>query len=132
MDKLSTGLEDYLETVWIFEKKNGFSRIKEIADFLNVKLPTVNRAIKELSSKKLVVHERYGYIKLTDAGRKKAKDIFFIHNLLFDMFLNLGFSEEKSFRYACCLEHMIDEYDKKKIGLIMKKINLLKDKNVWK
>lgn len=132
MNKLSTGLEDYLETVWIFEKKKGFSRIKDIADFLNVKLPTVNRAIKELANKKLVVHERYGYIKLTEIGRKKAKDIFFVHNLLSDMFLNLGFNEEKSFKYACCLEHIIDGEDKKRIDLIVKKINLLKDKNIWK
>ncbi len=125
---LSPSLEDYLETVYIFEKKNGFSRVKEIADFLSVKLPSVNKAIKELEKRNLLTHQRYGYIKLTEDGLKLAIEIFLTHQLLIDFFKLLGFDDKKSLKYGCYLEHIIENEDKEKISKIVK---ILKEKKLW-
>lgn len=129
--KLTKSLEDYIETIYMFEKKNGFSRVKEIANFLNVKLPSVNKALKELEKGNLINHEKYGYIKLTKEGKKIAENVFNIHNELVELFKLLGFSDESSFKYGCCLEHVIDEDDKSKVSSIIKKMKNLKEQSLW-
>lgn len=129
--KLTRSLEDYIETIYMFEKKNGFSRVKEIAMFLNVKLPSVNKALKELEKGKLISHEKYGYIKLTKDGKRIAENVFNIHNDLVELFKLLGFNEESSFKYGCCLEHIVDDSDKSTISTIIKKIKKLKAQRIW-
>jgi len=124
--KLTGSLEDYLEAAYMFEKKNGFSRIKELSDFLNVKLPSVNKAIKQLERRKLLTHKRYGYIKLTKGGKRLADNLLSTHDMLFNFFKSLGFDKKKSLKYGCYLEHIIDENDKPKIKALIK---FLKEKN---
>ncbi len=104
-------MEDYLEAIYLVELKKGFSRVKDIASFLNVKLPSVNRALKDLERRALIDHEKYGYIKLTKKGSKIASKISMTHKMLHNFFVAVGFNEEKSFRYACFVEHIIDEAD---------------------
>ena len=41
-------VEDYLEAMYVLEKTNGVIRVKDIADFLSVKLPSVTEIIKKL------------------------------------------------------------------------------------
>lgn len=118
--KLTDSLEDYLKASYIFEKKNGFSRIKEISSFLNVKLPSVNKAIKELEKRNLLTHERYGYIKLTRQGEKLAANIVSMHDMLFNLFKLIGFDRKKSLKYGCYLEHVLDEKDKPRINALIK------------
>lgn len=79
METLSPSLEDYLEAIYILKEKKGFTRVSEIADFLNVKMPSVNSALKILVEKGLVVHETYGYVSLTDEGEKNAKKVYSRH-----------------------------------------------------
>jgi DtxR family Mn-dependent transcriptional regulator len=125
MEKLTKSLEDYLKAIYFFERKNGFARIKEVGFFLNLKLPSVNKAIKELKKKKLLNHEKYGYIKLTEKGKEIAMDIFEIHNCLLNFFKMLGFNYKKADKYACYLEHIMERKDLLKIR---KSVNLLKKK----
>ena len=120
MDKLSTSKEDYIEAIYLFEEKNGFSRVGEIANFLAVKLPSVNKAIKELEERKLVVHQKYGYIKLTDEGRKIALSIINKHNSLRELFNMLGISSKNSQKYACYIEHIIEKKDYDKVMKLIK------------
>ncbi len=108
---LSHSMEDYLEAIFFIESKKNFSRVKDIASFLNVKLPSVNRAIKDLEKKGLIDHEKYGYIKLTKKGNKIASKISMAHKMLYNFFIAVGCNEDKAFRYACFLEHIIDDAD---------------------
>ncbi len=112
MNRLSSSLEDYIEAAYIFEKKNGFSRIKEIADFLNVKLPAVNKAVKELDKRGFLTHQKYGYIRLTSKGKILAESILTIHNMLVRLLKMFDISDFDSNRYACYIEHIIHKNSK--------------------
>ncbi|MCX7905556.1 MAG: metal-dependent transcriptional regulator [Elusimicrobiales bacterium] len=129
--KLTKSLEDYIEAMYIFEEKNGFSRIKDIAVFLKVKFPSVNKAVKELEKENLIIHQKYGYIKLTENGKKIAQSIVKTHKDLVEFFELLGFSHKSSLKYGCSLEHIIDEVDKKIVSKLIYKIKYLKRKNIW-
>jgi len=111
MNELTKSLEDYLEAAYIFELKNGFSRIKDISEFLNVSLPSVNKAMGELKKKSLITHEKYGYIKLTEKGKDYAKNVFKLHSNFLELLKLFGIDEKKANRYACYIEHIIEKDD---------------------
>ncbi len=110
MVELSHSLEDYLEAIYLIGLEKKVIRIKEIADFLNVKTPSVVDAVSKLKEKELVVHEKYGYINLTKKGIEKAKLIYKKHEEVYK-FLNqfLGMDEETSEKDACGIEHYISK-----------------------
>ena len=54
MEKLSSSLEDYLETIFWIAKEKGAARPKDIADHLEVRAASVTGALKTLAEKKLV------------------------------------------------------------------------------
>jgi Mn-dependent DtxR family transcriptional regulator len=67
---LSPSLEDYLEEIYRFDKELGFARNTDIADKLNVSLPSVTKAVKILNKKGYLNHEPYKNITLTEKGEK--------------------------------------------------------------
>ena len=110
VNNLSATMEDYLETILELKKIDGFARVGKIAARLNVKSPSVNSALKYLSKQKLVVHEKYGYVRLTAEGEKTASDVKHKHQILFRFlteFLMLDHAEAE--KEACYIEHTISK-----------------------
>lgn len=104
----TASMEDYLESVAMLRSRGKAVRVKEISAALGVKMPSVTAALKRLSEEGLVVHERYGRVKLTAAGEKAAKKVFRRHEIL-RRFLGavLGIDPETAKEDACRMEHAI-------------------------
>ena len=120
MAPLSHSLEDYIEAIYLISLEKKVVRVKEIAEFLNVKMPSVVDAISKLKERELVNHEKYGYLNLTKKGTDTAKLIYKKHEEVY-RFLNqfLGMDEEKSKRDACGIEHYISKDCLEKIIKLM-------------
>ncbi len=110
MDVLTPSLEDYLEAIWILGLKRRVVRVRDIIKFLNVKSSSVVGALKALSDRDLVVHERYGYVELTQKGVAVAKEIYERHKML-SKFLHeiLGVDPKVAAEDACRMEHHISK-----------------------
>ena len=84
-------------------------------------------AIRKLKSNNFINHERYGVILMEEKGIKRAEELIKKYDLLFDFFKNiLNFDNYKADRYACILEHFMDEGDIRQFGDIerfIKKLN---------
>jgi DtxR family Mn-dependent transcriptional regulator len=107
-DRLSSSIEDYLEKIAILEKEKGFARVKEISRLLHVKNPSVTSALGNLERKDLVRHEKYGYVGLTEKGKKLANTILTKHRLLFRFLTRvLCIDATIAENDACMLEHSI-------------------------
>ena len=108
LQDLSHSAQDYLEAVYVLADKDGLTRVKEVADFLDVKKPSVVSAMKALMKKGLVHHQHYGCLELTPKGKTLARDIHNRHQVLF-RFLHqvLGVDPETAEADACRLEHHI-------------------------
>ncbi len=120
---LTPSLEDYLEAVWVIGQKKKVVRIKDIVKHLGVKAASVIGAMKILADRGLVVHERYGYVDLTDKGVGIAKDIYHRHKVLTKFFHEiLGVDLETATKDACKIEHYID---KKTLERIVKFIEFI-------
>jgi len=105
---LTPNMEDYLETIITLEDKKKVVRAKDIAKALKVKMPSVTSAIEKLVRKKLVNHERYGYIELTTKGQEIASEIRRRHEILFSfLFETLNIDLETAEEDACKMEHLI-------------------------
>lgn len=105
--KLSQSLEDYLEVIHMLCDGGGVARVKDIADSLSVKMPSVAKAVLELKKLGLVTQEPYAGVELTEAGKKVASDVLNRHMLLKKFLLRLGVSEEVADKDACCMEHIL-------------------------
>lgn len=106
--ELTSSLEDYLEAVYLLEKKHRVARVKDIAAHLNVQMPSVTGALRNLREKGLVVYEKNSFINLTAEGMEKAEKIVDRHALLKDFLMNILLLEsEHANDEACKLEHHI-------------------------
>ena len=108
--ELTSSIEDYLEAINILTSTNKAVRVKDIARFLNVKMPSVNAALKILKEKELVDHEAYGHIELTEMGKEKALEIYKRHRLILAFMQEvLGVPYEIADEDACRVEHVLSE-----------------------
>lgn len=108
METLSHSAQDYLETILIFTLEKGKARVKEVAEHLGVKKPSVVAAVKALVKKGLVHHEHYGYLELTPEGMAVAQEVYHRHQVLFRFFRRiLGVEAQTAENDACQIEHYI-------------------------
>jgi len=109
-EKLSESLENYLETIAFLKRENKIARVKDISKMMAVKNSSVNIALNVLSERGYVIHERYGYVDLTDKGQIIADDIQKKEDLLFSFLHNfLGVEKEIALKDACKMEHTISD-----------------------
>ena len=101
--------EMYLETVYILSQKSSTVRGIDIGEYMGFSKPSVSRAIGVLKKEGFVVTDADGYIKLTEAGEKRAEVIYERHMLLSQLLMNLGVDDETATEDACRIEHYISE-----------------------
>lgn len=106
---LSQSLEDYLEAILTLERTHKVARVKQIADLLEVRMPSVTNALKHLREKELVHYEKNSYISLTNDGRRIARRVTMRHATIRTFLQDvLHFTPEDAEETACRIEHVID------------------------
>ena len=107
-ENLSPSMEDYLESMYMIQKKGEPLRIKDIAGNLSVKMPSVIGALKVLKQNGYIEYEKSSPLILTEKGRKIAKSILKRHRIL-AVFLEktVLLSKTEADSIACKLEHII-------------------------
>ena len=105
---MTSSLEDYLEAVFILSKQKGNVRLTDIAEFLGVSKPSVNRAIKTLTQNGFLEHITYGDIVITPEGESYAANVLRRHKLIKQFLINeLGVDEKIAEHDACQMEHVM-------------------------
>lgn len=87
-ENLSASAEDYLEMIYRLCKENGFTRVNDLAEALNVQPPSVTKMIQKLSDMDLLKYERYGVIMLKERGKALGCTLLDRHNCV-EKFLKL-------------------------------------------
>ncbi len=104
----SESTEMYLEAILELEAKNNVVRSVDVARFLGVSKPSVNRAMTNLKNEGYIRQEPYGDISFTDKGRTKASRIHELHHIITDFLVSsLGISPDLAEADACRIEHVI-------------------------
>ena len=86
---LSSSLEDYLEAIAELIAVDGHAHTKEIADKLNVKMPSVTGALRQLEQLGYIVYNAHYPVQLTAAGAEIAAKVLHRHNVLKSFFADI-------------------------------------------
>lgn len=106
----SESIEMYLEAILELEEKNSVVRSVDVARFLGVTKPSVNRAMSSLKKEGYILQEPYGDISFTKKGREKATQIHEMHHIITDFLVrSLGLSHSVAESDACRMEHVISK-----------------------
>ena len=102
--------ENYLETILLLEMHNGTVHAVDIANALGFSKPSVTRAMSVLKKAGYVDQESYGTIRLTEAGRKRANEVYDRHILIKQFLMTiLSLDTETAEADACRIEHIVSE-----------------------
>jgi DtxR family Mn-dependent transcriptional regulator len=98
--------QDYLMAIYRLHRDKHYARVKEVADTLQVKKPSVVMQIHKLREEGLVDQSPYGRIELTEQGLDVARVLFRRNRVIF-RFLNgvLGVDAAAAEQDACGIEH---------------------------
>ena len=108
-EQLTESLEDYLEAIAELIEVEGHAHAKEIAAKLNVKMPSVTGALRQLEKMGCIHYNTHYPVQLTEKGRLIAEDVMHRHGVLKRFFSEiLGLPLEKASETACRLEHIVD------------------------
>ena len=104
---MTKSLEDYLEEIHVLIRETGAARVRDVANGLNVKMPSVVKALAELKKLGLVRQKPYGNIELTEKGGRVASFVLGRHVVLKAFLQKLGVSERIAEKDACLMEHIL-------------------------
>ena len=107
MVALTQSLEDYIESIYVLAGDDGEACVRDVAERLDVKMPSVVKAIHELKRLELVTQKPYCGIRPTAKGARVARMILGRHNLLRDFLVKLGVGRIMADRDACLMEHIL-------------------------
>ncbi|WP_026497424.1 metal-dependent transcriptional regulator [Butyrivibrio sp. WCD2001] len=100
--------EDYIETIYLLKKRNGYVRSIDVANELGFSRPSVSRAVGILKENGFITVANDGELELTQEGLKKAKSVYDRHtNLTKFLMLTAKVSPEVAENDACRIEHII-------------------------
>ena len=74
--KIQESRENYLEAILILEKQKGNVRSIDVANYLDFSKPSVSVAVTNLKNALLLTVTPEGWLKLTDAGRALAEQVY--------------------------------------------------------
>lgn len=124
---LTPSMEDYLEMIYRLSHKQGYTRVVDIANSLNVQPPSVSRMIRKLRTRRLLTCERYGIIKMSPEGEEIGRYLINRHNALYEFFWLIG-ARENTHRDVEGIEHNVSPPT---MEAIIRFVQFIKGKEGW-
>lgn len=112
--KINESSENYLETIFIIKKRNGFARSIDIANELSYTKASVSVAMKSLRENGYINVCEDGKITLTKKGSEIAERMFERHQIIASALMKIGVNEDTAYKDSCKIEHFIsnESFDK--------------------
>ena len=104
---ITASMEDYLEMIYRIYTSGEAVRVGIVAEKLNVKPSSASKMVINLKKQGLVSSEKYGYIKLTEAGIKLGKYLVLRHDILHRLLCYINKSDNE-LEQVEKIEHFID------------------------
>lgn len=103
---LTSGMEDYLEMIYRICTKEGYARINQLAEKLNVRPSSATKTVQRLNKLGMVDYQRYGIIQLTKEGKRIGRFLLKRHNIIEEFLKNIGI-ENTRLKDTEMIEHSI-------------------------
>lgn len=107
--KIYASGEDYLEAVFVLQKKKVMVRSVDLARHMGFSKPSISHAVGVLKNGGFLTVDEDGYFHLTEDGREVAEKIYERHQFFTEQLVAVGVDRETAERDACRIEHAISE-----------------------
>ncbi|MBR5318821.1 MAG: metal-dependent transcriptional regulator [Peptococcaceae bacterium] len=108
--KIHESGEDYLETILLLYRKQGYVRSTDVANAMNYTKASISRAVKILKEEDYIYMDQNKMIFLTEKGEKKALEIHERHEVIREfLMVVLHVEEETADHDACHIEHVVSD-----------------------
>lgn len=108
MPELTPAMEDYLEMIYRLLQEKNVVRIGELSSMLHVKPSSATKMIQHLKAFDFVLSEKYGYIQLTEKGKREGHYLLYRHEVL-QRFLTLLNNSENELEEVEKIEHFLSK-----------------------
>ena len=120
-------MEDYLETIYELVQHKGYATLADVAEYLNVRPPSVTTMMRRLDESGLLNYEKYRGIQLTEKGMDIAKIIHDRHSVLSEFLKMIGVSEKIANEDAESMEHHLHTQTMHKLTELMRILKVSND-----
>lgn len=114
--------EDYLESIYMVQQRQGQVRSIDIASELSVSKPSVSVAMKKLRENGYITMADDGHISLLPAGLEIAQRMYSRHSMLTKYFIHIGVNPETAAEDACKIEHHLSDETFEKLQIHAKSV----------
>ena len=113
-------MEDYLEIIYELVQQKGYATLADVAEYLNVRPPSVTMMMRRLDQSGLLNYEKYRGIRLTEKGMDIAKIIHDRHSVLSEFLKMIGVSEKIANEDAESMEHHLHTQTMQRLTELMR------------
>ncbi len=116
---LTSSMEDYLEMICRTCREEGYVRVNQLAEMLNVRPSSTTKVIQKLNALGLVDYQKYGIIQPTEEG-KAIGDFLLKRHEIIEEFLGILRIEETRLKDTEMIEHDVSLNTLKSIYVLNK------------
>ncbi len=103
---LTSAMEDYLEMIFRNTGAEGYFRINELAEKLNVRASSATKMVQKLGELGFIKYKRYGIIELSESGKELGEYLLYRHKTI-ERFLDMIGINENLLVETELIEHNI-------------------------
>jgi Mn-dependent DtxR family transcriptional regulator len=106
---LTASMEDYLEMIYRLSAGNGFTRVNELSQSLNVQPPSATKMVQRLAEMGYVKYEKYGFIMMNEKGKQTGTWLLKRHLVIENLIRLIGVNEIKILQETEKIEHTLSK-----------------------
>jgi len=88
--KLTSSMEDHLEMIYRICMEDGYVRINQLANKLNIQPSSTTKIVSKLGELGFVNYQKYGIVQLTDKGAETGHFLLTRHKIIEQFLKNIG------------------------------------------
>jgi Mn-dependent DtxR family transcriptional regulator len=104
---LTASMEDYIEMIYRLSSGNGYTRIHELSQALNIKPPSATKMVQKLATMGYLKYEKYGALILEERGKQIGAWLFKRHAIIENFMRMIGVSDSMILQETEKIEHTL-------------------------
>lgn len=104
---LTASMEDYIEMIYRLSVSNGFTRINELSQALNIQPPSATKMVQRLAEMGYIKYEKYGFLMLEEKGKQVGAWLLKRHLIIESFMKMIGVKDSEVLEVTEKIEHML-------------------------
>lgn len=106
-NSLTASMEDYIEMIYRLSASNGFARIGELSQALNIQPSSATKMVQRLAEMGFIRYEKYGFLMLEEKGKHAGAWLLKRHMIIEKVLQIIGVKDSEVLEETEKIEHML-------------------------